>query len=359
VTYHTGPTPTGVALGDLNKDGKIDLIVSNHGDGSTTNGNMQVFLGVGDGTFLPPFTFNTHIGPSTAAAGDFNGDGRPDLAVGNFFSDDVSVLINQTIPITSTGGISGTVFNDNNGNGTRDSGETSASGATVYIDSNKDGLLDNGEKSTTSDSSGNWSFTGLAAGSYRVRLKNAAGKQHTLPAQTANFYDVTVTAGGTATGKLFGVRTFTPSPAPKIAINAGGPSFINNNGVTWSADTGFTGGTAGSTVYDVGNTDNDPLFYAYRQGTSFTYTLAIANGTYSVSLLFADPTKTAAGQRKFSVKSQGTTVLSNFDIVAAAGAKKAITKTFNATVTNGKLTLQFTASVDQAIVSGIEVFPSA
>ncbi|HSV12873.1 MAG TPA: FG-GAP-like repeat-containing protein, partial [Tepidisphaeraceae bacterium] len=359
VPYHAGDTPQGLATADLNKDGKLDLIVSNRSDGvNDPSGNVQVFLGVGDGTFLPPFAFTAHKSPVGTAFADFNGDGRLDLAVANFNSDDVSVLLNATVPIT-TGNISGSVFSDTNQNGKKDSGETALSGVTIFIDANKNGVQDAGERGVKSDSNGNWSFTGLTAGTYRIRSERGASVIHTLPAGSAAFYDVTVTPGLTAGGKVFGIAMASPSSNLFRSIDAGNTTanaFFDNAGHTWTADTGVSGGTTVSSAFEVANTDDDALYYAYRQGANFTYTISVPNGTYTVDLLFVEPTKTAAGQRKFSVKSQGSTVLSNFDIFAAAGgAKRAVTKSFNAMVTNGKLVLQFIGSMDLALVSAIDV----
>src|ERR1019366_1487213 len=69
----------------------------------------------------------------------------------------------------ATGSISGTIFNDANGNGKQDSGETGISGWIVYNDANNNGKLDIGELSTTTDTSGAYTFPGLAAGKYKIR----------------------------------------------------------------------------------------------------------------------------------------------------------------------------------------------
>ena len=57
---------------------------------------VSVLLGNGDGTFQPEVRFGAHTDPSSLAVADLNADGRPDLAVPNYGSDDVSVLLNTT-----------------------------------------------------------------------------------------------------------------------------------------------------------------------------------------------------------------------------------------------------------------------
>src|SRR5205814_6828161 len=77
-----------VAVGDDNGDGKPDLAVANF-----DSNPVSVLLGNGDGTLRAPLTLGVGNGPTSVAVGDFNGDGKPDLAVANFNSNTVSVLL--------------------------------------------------------------------------------------------------------------------------------------------------------------------------------------------------------------------------------------------------------------------------
>src|SRR5207244_808122 len=82
-----------LAIGDLNGDGKADLAVAESGPydqmGRTfTNSGVSVLLGKGDGTFQAAVNYRTGGNPpwgtpQSVVLGDFNGDGKPDLAVAN------------------------------------------------------------------------------------------------------------------------------------------------------------------------------------------------------------------------------------------------------------------------------------
>jgi hypothetical protein len=64
-------------MGDFNQDGKADLAVLNGG-----SSNVSILLGNGDGTFQPAVNFATGASPNYLTVGDFNGDGKADLIIG-------------------------------------------------------------------------------------------------------------------------------------------------------------------------------------------------------------------------------------------------------------------------------------
>ncbi|MEG4230356.1 FG-GAP-like repeat-containing protein, partial [Microcoleus sp. N9_B2] len=96
VTFTTGAAPFGVSIGDFNSDGKPDLAVAN-----TNSANVSILLnttatGAATPTFATQVTFATGSGPRLLSIGDINSDGKPDLAVANDFSNTASILLNTT-----------------------------------------------------------------------------------------------------------------------------------------------------------------------------------------------------------------------------------------------------------------------
>jgi uncharacterized repeat protein (TIGR01451 family) len=85
-TFPAGTTPDAAAAADFNGDGRPDLAVAN-------DGGVSIRTGTGNGTFAAGANISAGSDPDAVAAGDFNGDGNPDLAVANEGSNDVSVAI--------------------------------------------------------------------------------------------------------------------------------------------------------------------------------------------------------------------------------------------------------------------------
>jgi hypothetical protein len=87
--FTVGTTPSALVVADFNGDGKPDLAVANVG-----SSNVTVLLGNGTGGFAAPTGSPFPVGsePYSIVAGDFNGDGFPDLATANYGNSDVTVL---------------------------------------------------------------------------------------------------------------------------------------------------------------------------------------------------------------------------------------------------------------------------
>jgi hypothetical protein len=156
-------TPLSVAVGDFNKDGKLDLAVTANtytpgtpgycnyygcspGTPGFYTGYVNVLIGNGAGGFTPANTYTLTGGsPESVAVGDFNGDGSPDLAVTESDVNTVSVILgngdgsfgNPTDFAVGTSPISVTV-GDFNGDGKLDIATASAGSSAVSV------LLGNG-----------------------------------------------------------------------------------------------------------------------------------------------------------------------------------------------------------------------
>jgi hypothetical protein len=89
VVYSTGGnSPYSVATADFNGDGHLDLVVANCGTsncGGTSFGSLGILINNGDGTFRTAVTYSSGGNSAySVAVGDLNGDGRPDLVVANY-----------------------------------------------------------------------------------------------------------------------------------------------------------------------------------------------------------------------------------------------------------------------------------
>jgi hypothetical protein len=124
VDYPVGANPAWMLAADLNLDGKLDLVTANAGDD-----NISVLLGKGDGTFQPATNYVLTVGanPYQVAVGDFNHDGKPDLAVADFNTNTISILIGNGdgtfqphVEYATTTSPFGIVVGDFNGDGALD-----------------------------------------------------------------------------------------------------------------------------------------------------------------------------------------------------------------------------------------------
>lgn len=163
--------------------------------------------------------------------------------------------------------------------------------------------------------------------------------------------------------------SFGPPAGEEIRILAGsGRDFVDHAGKLWDADAWFTGGTAvKSPVEHIWRTQDPEFFRTSRQG-QFRYDIPLRKGTYELHLYFAEtvfgPESTGTGgegDRIMTVRANGHPLLTNFDIVADAGASDtADVKVFTdiSPAADGKLHLEFSAADGQpAILSAIEILP--
>jgi hypothetical protein len=203
------------------------------------------------------------------------------------------------------------------------------------------------------------------AAPYVIGGSSGADYASWTPALGTHTLVVTPYHGAGGTGARGGSRTVTftvvdttPQAAP-VRVNAGGSAFTTADGRAFAADTNFSGGSKLSGTFSVAGTSDDTLYRSRREGSGFTFSKGVPNDTYLVTLHFAEPSKTARGQRKFDVRAEGKLALDDFDVFAAAGANKsAVTRTLTVPVADGRLDLAFAGVVSSAIVSAVEVVPA-
>jgi len=102
VDFPTGEGPRSVSIGDFNGDGKPDVAVANTNSSTTSILINTTATGATTPTFAPKVDLNTGISPITVSIGDFNGDGKLDVATANYNSNSTSILINTTTTGSTT-----------------------------------------------------------------------------------------------------------------------------------------------------------------------------------------------------------------------------------------------------------------
>lgn len=238
---------------DANNNGSLDGGEAN--DTTDTNGNYS-FADLGPGTYrvrevLQNGWEHTTLDPDVTPT---SGNDVPGVDFGNF----KLVTIN------------GMKFEDKDGGGTKDTGETGISGWTIFLDANNNGSLDIGEDSTATDANGNYSFTGLEAGTYRVREVPQTGWQQT----TADPADINGTSGTAATGVDFGNFN-------RFSISGMKFGDTNGNGAMDTGETGISGWTIFLDANNNGSLDAGET--RTTTGTNGNYSFAdLGPGTYRV-----------------------------------------------------------------------------
>ena len=217
-------------------------------------------------------------------------------------------------------------------------GTTTAYGSSTALDS-------------TMTSSHSKTLTGLSPSTtyqYRVRSQDAGSS-------------VAYSVNGTFTTSAAPIDPFAPTPV--VAINSGGTA-----SAPYRADANVTGGSTAqySCSVDTSAVSSPAPMAVYQSERAGEFIYSIPNLTagtnYTVRLHFAENYWTSSGKRLFNVTINGTRVLSDFDILAAAGGRnKAIVKSFStAANSQGRIVIQFSlGSLDRPKVSGIEVLLTA
>jgi hypothetical protein len=305
VTYGSGGnTAQGVAVADMNGDGKPDILVANQiSCDACTDGGVGVLLGNGDGTFQTAVTYDS--GGNTAdsvAVADANGDGKLDLVVANADSNTVGVLLG-------------------NGDGTFQTAVTYGSGGSGVYSVAVEDFRGDGKLDIVVANCGISSCSNVQDGSVGVLLGNGDGTFQTA---------VTYGSGGIETFSV-SVGDFNGDGKPDIVVTNCGSS--NCSGV----QTGIVGVLLGN---------GDGTFQTavtYGSGGEQPYSVAVGdfNGDGKPDLVVANIQSSVGVLINVSISTTTTALVSS---VNPSGFGQAVT--FTATVTSQGFNAKPTGTVN-------------
>lgn len=204
------------------------------------------------------------------------------------------VTFSRIESLTNGQTINGVVFNDLNGNGTRESNEQALAGVVVQLDVNSDGTVD---MVATTDANGAYSFTGLLPGSYTVKSVVGTGQVATTVATS-----ITATLGGSSTVNLGLFNLATISGLVFNDVNNNGTLDVGESGstgVTVQLDRGADGSIDATTTTDA----NGNYSFANLEPGVYRVRVVLSGSQQLTTALPADITTTS-----------GTTVSTNFGI---------------------------------------------
>ncbi|NEP11656.1 MAG: S8 family serine peptidase, partial [Symploca sp. SIO2C1] len=164
--------------GGENADPGDDVVLEYSLDGDTTWNNINTY-----GTEVyTSWTTITEAIPLAAQTSNTTLRWRQENHGGSNFD---NWGLDNVLRDTNNGQIQGMVWDDQNGNGIQEAGEVGLANWTVYLDQNQNGQMDAGETSTTTDTNGNYVFSGLAGGTYYVAEVVQNAWQLTYPSSSS------------------------------------------------------------------------------------------------------------------------------------------------------------------------------
>ncbi len=239
-----GTTPASIAVGDFNHDGKLDLAVAYE---CCPDGGVSILLGKGDGTFQSAVSYPAGSGPRSIVAADFNHDGNLDLAVASQ-SDYIGILLGNGDgtfqPVMQTPAVQALEtfvgVGDFNHDGKTDLVTLSQNGVISVLLGNGDGSFQNAVVTTST-----FSITAIGLGDFN--------RDGNLDLATAGNFVVNILLGN-------GDGTFRPGPS-------------------------YSGGAAGSiAVADFNGDHKLDLAIANSEGASVSVLLGNGDGTFQAAI---------------------------------------------------------------------------
>ncbi len=137
-----------------------------------------------------------------------------------------------------------------------------------------------------------------------------------------------------------------------LALNAGGPSYVDSQGIHFEADRFYSGGRTRQSAAAIDGTADETLYQSERSG-SFSYDIPLENGHYLMTLKLAEITWNAPGRRLMDVTVEGREILGDLDLYGAAGRNQSYDIRLPVKVSDGTLNIGFRADVSEAKLSAL------
>ena len=363
-TIAAGGAATYLESGDFNRDGRADLAVVHTPVG---NASISILLGHGDATFTAPKSYSMRDGPGPVGVGDFNRDGKTDLAIPTFFGFDghsaVAILRNKTAGTFVAGGQLATdsrpigiTVRDLTGDGKLDLAVVNNFGDTLTLFAGRgDGTFNSPKRYVVGDRP-TWvtgaDFNGDGQTDLAVVNSNAGTVTLLQTPAPATHFHLDIVPDTTAAGTVFKVAVSALDAAGRLATNFTGKVHFSstdakallpvaytftaaNFGVKRFNVTLKTAGiqTITATSGGVTGTDSvDVIAAAANHYVLATVTTATAGAAFDVSVTAVDPFNNVATGYRGTIHFSSTDLSAALPLDYGFQAGDGGTKTFSATL---------------------------